>query len=131
MERFRGLKLSNEDRRHLRNLQAGGKPMAARTWRRIRVLELLDQGLSIRSAAAAVGQYPREVGRVGKRYLWGGVQAALSDDPRPKPERKLDSSQEAAIVALVCGPPPTGRARWTVRLAAEQAVRRGIVDDIG
>ncbi|UJR83697.1 Hypothetical protein I5071_57680 [Sandaracinus amylolyticus] len=55
----------------------------------------------------------------------------MSDDPRPYPERKLDSAQEAAIVAMVCGPPPEGHARWTVRLIAEQVVKRGVVDEIG
>lgn len=129
--RFRGLKLTNAERQQLREMQSGGKAMTARLWRRIRVLELLDEKLSVRATARAVGQYPREVSRVGKRYLAGGLTRALSDEPRPKPERKLDSYQEAAIVALVCGPPPEGRARWTVRLVAEQVRRRGIADEIG
>jgi putative transposase len=131
MARFSGLQLSDEDRRQLSEMQSGGKTMTTRQWRRIRVLELLDGGETVRATAAAVGQYTREVSRVGKRYLTGGLLHALSDDPRPKPERKLDSYQEAAIVALVCGPPPVGRARWTVRLVAEQVRRRGIADEIG
>lgn len=32
---------------------------------------------------------------------------------------------------MVCGPAPDGRARWTVRLIAEHAVRRGIADSLG
>ncbi len=131
MTRFSGLQLTDGDRRALGELQRGGKTMTARQWRRIRVLELLDEGLTVRATAVAVGQYTREVSRVGKRYLAGGLSLALSDDPRPKPDRKLDSTQEAAIVAMVCGPPPAGRARWTVRLVAEHARRRGIVDEIG
>ena len=35
------------------------------------------------------------------------------------------------MVALVCGPPPDGRARWTVRLLAQEASRRGIADPVG
>ncbi len=65
---------------------------------------------------------------MGKRYVHAGLEHALTEDPRPKPERKLDSVQEAAVVALVCGPPPDGRARWTVRLLTEEASRRGIAD---
>ena len=57
--------------------------------------------------------------------------AALSDDPRPKPPKLLDTRQEAAIVALVCGPPPDGYARWTVRVTTEETKRRGIVADVG
>jgi hypothetical protein len=131
MARFSGSRLSDDDRRALGEMQRGGSTMTARQWRRIRVLELLDEGLTVRATAAAVGQYTREVSRVGKRYLAGGLPLALSDDPRPIPDRKLDSTQEAAIVAMVCGPPPAGRARWTVRLVTEHAQRRGIVDEIG
>jgi hypothetical protein len=112
-------------------MSRGRAKLSARRWRRVRVLLLLDEGQGIRSTALAVGGYPREVSRVAERYLEGGLEHALADDPRPKPERKIDSVQEAAIVALVCGPPPEGRARWTVRLLAEEVVERGIVDGIG
>src|SRR5689334_17184281 len=112
-ERFKGLKLTDDDRKALEQRQAGGERMNARTWRRIRTLFLLDEGLSVRAAAKAVGGYPREVSRVGKRYLRGGLKAALTDEPRPKPKKLLDSNEEAAIVAMVCGPAPEGRAKWT------------------
>jgi len=95
------------------------------------VLELLDEGLSVRETAKAVGSYPREISRVGKRFLAGGIATALSDDPHGMVERLLDSQQEAAIVAMVCGPPPEGRARWTVRLLTEEVVRRGIATKVG
>ena len=112
-------------------MQRGRRKMSVRTWRRIRVLLLLDQRQTVRATAVAVGGYPREISRVGKRYLRGGLQLALTEDARPKPERKIDSVQEAAVVALVCGPPPDGRARWTVRLLAQEATRRGIVGRVG
>ena len=129
-KRFSGLKLTKKDRAALATRKRG-KPMAARTWRRVRVLELLDQGLSVRGAAKAVGTYPREVSRIGKRYVARGLEAALTDDPRGKPEPRLDSTQSAAVVAMVCGPPPEGRARWTVRLVTEQAIQRGIASRVG
>ncbi len=68
---------------------------------------------------------------MGKRYLALGLEGALSDDARPIPPRKLDSSQEAAVVAMVCGPPPAGMARWTVGLATSEAMARKIVDSVG
>jgi hypothetical protein len=129
--RFAGLKLAKKDRASLARLKAKGTQMSARTWRRVRVLELLDEGNSVRTTAKAVGGYPREVSRVGKRYLAGGLEAALSDEPRGKPEKRLDSAQEAAVVAMVCGPAPNGRARWTVRLVTEEVKRRGIADEVG
>jgi transposase len=130
-KRFDGLKLSSKDRLALAARKGKGQQMSARTWRRIRILELLDKGLSVRAAALAAGTYPREVSRVGKRYVARGLQAALTDEPRGKPEKKLDSTQEAAVVAMVCGPPPEGRARWTIRLVTEEAIRRGISAEVG
>ena len=129
--RFAGLKLSAMDRRALLRMQKGGNRLTARAWRRIRTLLLLNDGYSATATAAAVGGYKREALRVGKRYLEAGLEHALSDDERPKQPRLLDSTQLAAVVAMVCGPPPEGRARWTVRLAAEEVVRRGIVEAIG
>jgi hypothetical protein len=32
---------------------------------------------------------------------------------------------------MVCGPPPSGRARWTVRLVTKEAVVRGIARNVG
>ena len=83
------------------------------------------------SEARRSAGHPREVRRVGWRYVERGVQAALTDDPRPKPPKRLDTRQQAAIVAMVCGPPPAGYARWTVRVTTEESQRRGIVADVG
>ena len=130
LPRFCGLALTSEDREKLRAMKSGGNTLSARTWLRIRVLFLLDGKQSVRATALAVGGYPREISRVGKRYVALGLVAALTDDPRPKRKRLLDSTQEAAIVAMVCGPAPLGRARWTVTLATEEAIRRRVVDKI-
>jgi Homeodomain-like domain len=82
--------------------------------------------VAARRDAAAVGTYPREFRRVGSRYLDQGVQAALTDDPRPKPAKRLDTRQEAAIVAMVCGPPPAGYGRWTVRVTPKRPSVEGL-----
>src|SRR5262245_13161701 len=110
--RFTGLSLSKKDRATLRAMKSKGV-MSARRWKRVQMLLLLDKGLSARRTAAAVEGYPREVSRVAKRYLASGLEAALGEEPRSGAPRLLDSPQEAAIVALVCGPPPEGRGRWT------------------
>jgi putative transposase len=39
----------------------------------------------------------------------------------------LDANQKQRIIAMVCSDPPAGRARWTVRLVAEEAVKRKLV----
>jgi len=128
---FPGLKLRAKDRKFLTGKTAARRQLSARTWKRIRILELLHDGMNLADTAKAVGTYPREVRRVGWRFLERGVEEALRDDPRPRPPKKLDARQEAAIVAMVCAPPPERAARWTVVLVAEEATRRGIVAEVG
>jgi homeodomain-containing protein len=132
-QRFKGLKLSKADRTELRRRSGAGQKFTARVWRRMQTLLMLDRGMTLRATAAALGTYGREVSRVARRYLAKGLEHALSEEPRPnaRTQRKLDSSQQAALVALACGPPPQGRSRWTLRLLAAQAVRRGVVDSLG
>jgi hypothetical protein len=129
--RFPGLRLSATDRQFLVDQTRDGRAGSARTWKRIRMLELLHEQWTLAAVAEALGTFPREVRRVGWRYLEQGVQAALTDDPRPKPPPLLDTRQQAAIVAMVCGPPPAGYARWTVRVTTEETKRQGIVADVG
>ena len=129
--RFPGFRLSAKDRRFLADQTREGRAVSARSWKRIRMLELLHEQWTLAEVAEAMGTYPREVRRVGWRYLECGVQAALTDDPRPKPPKLLDTRQQAAIVAMVCGPPPSGYARWTVRVTTEETKRQGIVADVG
>lgn len=129
--RFPGVRLSTKDRRFLADQTRDGRAVSARRWKRIRILELLHEAWTLAEVAEAIGTYPREVRRVGWRYLERGVQAALTDDPRPRPPKLLDTRQQAAIVALVCGPPPAGYARWTVRVTTEETKRHGIVADVG
>lgn len=107
------------------------KKVKARVWRRVRILQLLDRGWTMADTATAVGTYPREIRRVGWRFLKGGLAEALGEDVRPTSPRLLDARMEAAIVAMVCAPPPPGRSRWTLTLIAEEATRRKIVARVG
>jgi hypothetical protein len=43
--------------------------------------------------------------------------------------RKLDGVQEAKLLAVACGKPPTGQARWSLRLLADKLVELEIVED--
>ena len=100
------LKLSAADRVELKRLKQ--EKLTARVWRRILTLEHLDAGQTVRGAAKAVGGYHREVKRVADRYNAAGLQAALSDEPRPGPERTLDRVEEAAVVAMGVRPATGG-----------------------
>ena len=55
----------------------------------------------------------------------------MFEKPRPGQQRRLDTAQSQRIIAMVCGPPPGGQARWNVRLIAEEAVKRKLVPKVG
>ena len=48
----------------------------------------------------------------------------------PPVEPKITGDVEARIIALRCGEPPVGYARWTLRLLAEKCVELNIVDEL-
>ena len=70
--------------------------------------------------AEAVGVGVATVQRVRQRFVEDGFAAALGTYRTGARvyERKLDGAQEAHLIALACGTPPEGRARWTLRLHA-------------
>jgi len=74
--------------------------------------------------AEAVGVGVATVQRLRQRFVEAGFAAALSTYRSGKRVygRKLDGAQEAHLIALACGTPPDGRARWTLRLLASQMV---------
>lgn len=127
---FPGLTLSDSDRVQVAEIRRLGT-LRARDWRRLQMLELLDSGLTLSAVGRALGTHAREVRRVGWRYLERGLEAALADEPRYIPEPLLDHREESALVAMVCSAPPEGLARWTVRLIASEAIRRGVVKRVG
>lgn len=60
-----------------------------------------------------------------------GLERALErKDPQREYARKLDGAGEAQRIALCCGAPPQGQARWSLRLLAGRLVELQIVDSI-
>lgn len=98
---------------------------------RARILLLLDQGWAPVDVPDALGCGIATVGRVRRRYEEEGLDRALSEAPRPGQPKRLSERQSAKIVAMVCGPPPPGRARWTLELVVEYAVKRKIISSVG
>ena len=63
--------------------------------------------------------------RLRQRFVEEGLEAALTERPRPGARPKLDGSGEAHLVALACTTPPDGRERWTMQLLADRLVELG------
>jgi transposase len=80
--------------------------------------------------AEAVEVSQPTVSRVRKQYVEQGLEAALNRRPPTREYvRKLDGVQEAKLIALACAKPPTGQARWSLRLLADKLVELEIVED--
>jgi putative transposase len=94
-------------------------------------LRQLDQGQSTPAVGANLGLSAKAVWQIGKRYLEGGLERALFDAARPGKAPALDPQQQQRIIAVVCSPPPEGRARWTVRLLTEEVIKRKLVTHVG
>ena len=120
------IQLSRQERQQIEEMLSGGVQPVRVVIRAI-VLRQLDDGRSTVEAGAGVGISAKVAWAIGKRYLEGGLERALYDAPRPGQKRLLDADQGQRIIAMVCGPPPTGRARWTVRLIAQEAVKRKLI----
>ncbi len=127
--------LTDEQRAALRTLVGRGVAPARRL-AHARILLKADQGeggaaWSDAAIAGALDIHPATVARVRQQFVAEGLDAALDRRaPRREYVRKRDGEQEAQLVALTCGTPPAGRARWSLRLLADEFVRLEVVDTI-
>ncbi|MCX6586268.1 MAG: helix-turn-helix domain-containing protein, partial [Acidobacteria bacterium] len=117
------IKMAAEDQKDLRNLLRGGIQQVRVTLRALTVLRLAV-GVTATQIVSLIKLTPQSVRKIAHRYGVGGLALALPDRQRPGAAELLDDLEKQRIVAMVCSPPPEGQARWTVRLVAEQAVKR-------
>ena len=81
--------------------------------------------------AGALDVHSATVSRVRREYVTQGMRAALERTPPDRVyPRKADGALEAQLIAVACGAPPAGQARWTLRLLASELVRLEVVDGI-
>jgi transposase len=94
-------------------------------------LRQLHDGKPASDVAANVRLSSKAVREIGRRYEDQGLDRALYDRARPGAVPLLNPAQRKRIIAMVCSDPPKGLARWTVRLIAEEAVKRKLVPGVG
>jgi transposase len=69
--------------------------------------------------------------RVRRRFVADGLAAAVRRKPPAREYRRaLDGEAEAHLVALSCSEPPTGKAKWSMRLLAERLVELRVVEAV-
>jgi hypothetical protein len=80
----------------------------------------------------ALGMHVNTVARIRKLFVAGGLDAAFGRKARETPPvaPKIDGRIEAHLVAIHCGPPPQGQARWTLTLLAGELMARKLVTEV-
>jgi transposase len=118
--------LTDNERTTLETLTKTGKH-AARTLTRAHILLHAAAGATDDTIAAALRVGAATVERVRKRFVLEGIDAALTERPRPGGTPLLDGHAEAVLVAWTCAAPPDDRKRWTMQLLADKLVELGTV----
>lgn len=133
MEQQKPINLSEQERADLVQLLDGSEA-SVREKKRAQILLLSDRSGEQRRKDREIAEIVRcshgSVGNVRRRYLAGGLNAALYDRPRPGATPKVSGEVEAQLVVLACSDPPAGHARWTLRLLANQLIELAVVDSI-
>lgn len=73
----------------------------------------------------------RKIDRVKRRFVEHGLEMALDKRKADRQyTRKIDGDAEAHLIALSCGQPPSGHARWSLRLLADRMVELNYVEGV-
>ena len=128
--------LDSEERSLLKEIATHGRHRSQKVLNALILLNC-DQGrfqeqrLTNQQIADALPVSMKKIDRVKKRFVEQGLEAALDKRTAPRPYlRKTDGDVEAHLVALSCGQPPSGHARWSLRLLADKMVELRYVDSI-
>ena len=103
--------------------------------RRAKMLLKADQshagpGWTDAKIAEACDARRQTVENLRKRFVTEGFPIALHGQPRKKPptQPKLDGEQEAKLIAMRTGEPPSGYGKWSLRLLASRMVELKMVE---
>lgn len=123
-------RLKSQDAKELEALLHGGVQQVRVVLRAIALLQL-DHGATAAEVARLVPLTEQAIRKIAHRYRRGGLTTALHERQRPGAAEVLAPAEKQRIVAMACSAPPQGAARWTVRLIAQEAVKRRLVPRVG
>jgi transposase len=123
------VKLEADEREQLLEMTRKGE-IGARKMKRAQILLKADESWKDKDIIEALNTSRSTVERTRKRFVEGGLNKALNEDPRPGQRVKLAGNAEAHLVALACSDAPGGRDHWPLRLLADKLVELGVVESI-
>ena len=113
------IELKDDEVAHLEEFVKKGR-RSARELTRARVLLLVHEGKRTETIADMLGIHRGTIWRIKERYLEGGLERALHDNPRSGQPKTYTERHEAEIIALACTRAPEGRKRMTLELMAQE-----------
>ena len=119
--------LSEDERAELESFVSSGVHKAEDITR-ARILLKADDGATDAEISRALDCGQSTPYRARKRYADRGIAAIHRRNPDREYERKLNGEDEAHLIALATSEPPDGRARWTLRLLADELVALEEID---
>ncbi|MDE2844092.1 MAG: helix-turn-helix domain-containing protein [Chloroflexota bacterium] len=123
------VKLTSEEKRHLRKVVRSGRS-SAQANTRARVLLKLDEGWTAPQVASAMEVTERTVFRIKRRLAEEGLAETLHRRNQVNRYRKVDQRVTAHLIALACSPAPEGHDHWELRLLADRMVELGVVESL-
>ena len=123
------VELTDEERQELLRLTKAGE-LSVRKMKRAQILLKADENWKDQAIMAALNVSRPTVERTRKRYVEGGLEKGLNEDPRPGAQKKLDGRAEAHLIALACSDGPEDSDHWALRALADELVELGFVESI-
>lgn len=128
------VELTDEERCVLEHVVKKLKGSSQRV-KRARILLKADAhgpGWTDAKIAEALDCRTKTVENVRQRFVEQGFEIALYGQKREQPPtpKLLDGEQEAKVIALRLGTPPTGYGKWTLRLLARKVVELEIAGPV-
>lgn len=128
--------LNKQERDMLQEIATRGKHSSQKVLNAL-ILLGCDEGrfqerkLTAEEIASVLPVSMKKVDRVKRRFVEHGLEAAL-DKQQAKRQyvRKTDGDFEAHLIAVSCGKPPAGHARWSLRLLADKMVELEYADSV-
>jgi len=130
------VRLTQEERADLQQVATRGKHGSQKVLNALILLgcdegEFQEAKLSAARLAEVLPISMKKVDRVKQRFVEHGLQIALDKRKADRQYiKKVDGDLEAHLLALSCGSPPQGHARWSLRLLADKIVELEYVESI-
>lgn len=129
------IKLSQEEVKELRAIIGKGSH-TSQTYRTAYILLNCDEGdysdkVTNEQISKVLKVGMRTIDRVKKKFVEEGFEAVLERRTSSRVyDVKIDGEVEANLVKLCCSEPPSGFAKWSLRLLADKLVELQYVDSI-